>query len=114
MSDVPPPLEWHPWYRGKSFLIDWLNNTEPQVVIPVLRSIKAVFDEDPAPTAVPSFSTLTLTKQRAWGPAPWTGRPFHYEWNFATDALGRSIAGESRIVHDRMYAGLPAEWWGLE
>lgn len=102
-TDCPPPLTWHPFYRGKTFLIDWLNGAsslpEWTIKIPVPRRITyASISEDIGPSLA-SMDVLIMTKQRAWGPAPWTGRPFHYEWYVGTDNLGRRIAGESRIVY---------------
>jgi hypothetical protein len=45
-----------------------------------------------------ALRTVTLTKRKAWGAAPWTDHPYAYVWYVATDQLGRSIAGESWIV----------------
>lgn len=104
-NDCPPPLSWHPFYRGKPWLIGWLNDADPHLPtdhlrLPVPRRITAMMAADSEPFAMASLDTIILTKQRAWGPAPWVGRPFHYEWNVAKDGLGRMIAGESHIVYE--------------
>lgn len=101
-----PPLYWHPFYRGKTWLLDWLNGegefakVDP-IRFPIIQRATAVLtaDADIDPVG-PSFKVMTLTKQRAWGPAPWVGKPFHYEWYVGTDDLGRHIAGESKIVYE--------------
>ena len=47
-----------------------------------------------------SVRAVRMTKQRAYGLAPWVGRPFLNEWYVGTDELGRQVAGESRIVYE--------------
>lgn len=101
-GDCPPPLSWHPFYRGKTWLIDWLNGKsdlpEWDIVLPATTQVSALADmtEDP----IPMMRTMRMTKRRAWGQAAWTGRPFHYEWYVGTDEVGRHVAGESRIVYE--------------
>lgn len=104
-SDCPPPLTCHPFYRGKTWLIDWLNGDsglpEWDIMIPLpTRPLMASFSTDPGPIEMPSVKAARMSKQRAWGPAPWVGEPFHYEWYVGTDELGRRVAGESRIVYE--------------
>jgi hypothetical protein len=54
---------------------------------------------------------LILTKQKAWGAAPYVGRPFVYVWKVATDQYGRSIAGDTMIVHrDDLYPDAMYDW----
>lgn len=102
-DSCPPPLSWHPYYRGKTWLIDWLNGKsdipEWDIRIPIIER-RSVFAESDIHLARPSMRTLHVTKRRAWGLAPWVGRPFHYEWYIGTDELGRHIAGESRIIYE--------------
>lgn len=91
---VPAPLEWHPWYRGKTWLLDWLERGhQHNYLVPVPRRVR--FDEsEPVATAC-----AVLTKRRAFGPAPYVGDPFVYIWWAATDQHGRSIASDSRIEY---------------
>lgn len=88
----PPPLEWHPWYRDKTWLMDWLDSTDYAVEIQVKPPIRAALTAD-----IPQ--RVRLTKQKAQGPAPYVGRPFVYGWSTATDNLGRSIASDARVVY---------------
>lgn len=105
-SDCPPPLTWHPYYRGKTHLLDWLNGVGPlaeagwSIRLPKPRRVTMASADDLYPSAELSFDVITMTKQRAWGPAPWTGEPFHYEWYVGTDELGRQIAGDSSIIYE--------------
>lgn len=112
-NGCPAPLSWHPWYRGKAWLIDWLND-DPRcglpwdtILIPVLRPLRLLMstDLDLYPTE-PLNPALRITKRRAAGPAPYVGRPFVYAWNVSEDDYGRRCAGESRIVYtDRWVPG---------
>jgi hypothetical protein len=104
-NECPPPLSWHPFYRGKTWLIDWLNGEsslpEWDIMIPIpTRPVWASITADPGPIDMPTVKAMRMSKQRAWGPAPWVGKPFHYEWFVGTDELGRRVAGESRIVYE--------------
>lgn len=105
-DECPPPLVWHPYYRGKTFLLDWLNGVGSlaqagrTVRIPKPKRIAWVSPDDFDPIAEVSFDVITMTKRRAWGPAPWVGKPFHYEWYVGVDDLGRCIASDSRIVYE--------------
>jgi hypothetical protein len=47
----------------------------------------------------PDLVPMTLIRCMAWGPAPYVGRPFVYVWQFATDELGRAVAGDSYIFY---------------
>jgi hypothetical protein len=111
----PPPLSWHPFYRGKTWLIDWLNGKsdlpEWDIVLPVFNR-PMLFTETEPDLMAPTVRTMRMTKRRAWGPAPWVGQPFHYEWNIGTDELGRHIAGESRIVYEDDIWCMRHGWWG--
>jgi hypothetical protein len=108
MNTKPPaPLEWHPAYRDRTGLIDWLNETGPMaksnhVVLPVMPRIR--FLAGPEPDLSMINRTIILTRRRAFGLAPYVGRPFVYEWWFATDELSRGIAGESRMAYP------PTDW----
>lgn len=103
--DGPPrPLYWHPFYRDRAGLIDWLNSRDQTpLYLAIPRRIRLVeFREGDALLDAPrdlSLERLTLTKNIAAGPAPYVGEPFCYRWNIATDQLGRSIAGEARIQY---------------
>jgi hypothetical protein len=103
-SAPPAPLEWHPWYRNKTWLLDWLEHRGPYADLDVLRvpvPRRLSFTLDVAPSSTePAMSIRVLTRRKACGPAPWTGRPFFYAWTVGTDDLGRHIAGDSRIVYE--------------
>jgi hypothetical protein len=104
---APVPLEWHPFYRGYTELLDWLNQPagSARVLIariePLTMSVAALYPTEPMP------EPWVLEKRKAWGPAPYVGRPFVYVWRFATDQLGRAIAGEARIVYTDRIEDLP-------
>jgi hypothetical protein len=103
-TEVPAPMEWHPAYRDKTWLWDWLERRGEfsdlnVIVLPVMPKLRAGFrSEDDSPD-VPSVRRLTLTRIKAWGPAPYVGDPFVYMWMCAYDELGRMIAGESHITY---------------
>ncbi len=102
-AEIPAPLEWHPAYRDRTWLIDWLEGKTAEypadrILLPILPVLR-LFERGLDPTYPQSAGTLVLTKRKAWGWAPYVGRPFVYVWYVATDDLGRSIAGESRIVY---------------
>jgi hypothetical protein len=46
-----------------------------------------------------SLDVRTLDVRRAWGPAPYVGRPFAYMWDVAMDEFGRWVAGPSEIKY---------------
>lgn len=100
----PAPLEWHPYYRSKTWLLDWLERRGPyadhhDIRIPVIPSVRS-WTYGPETDAVePDLRQLIMTRRRAHGPAPYVGRPFAYMWPIGTDNLGRHIAGEARIVY---------------
>ena len=91
--DLPTPMEWHPYYRDKTYLWDWLNNSSLVTWIPVIPVLR-INSPKPDPSRL-TDNTLRLTKERAWNYAPYVGEPFIYMWYVATDQYGRSIAGES-------------------
>ena len=103
---VPSPLEWHPAYADKTYLLDWLNEVGQigkmwDIQIPVITSkFTAVAKNDASDiTTDIGWRTQILHRQKCWGPAPYVGQPFVYMWNAAVDELGRGIAGESRIEY---------------
>lgn len=55
-------------------------------------------------TGVPphELATIRLTVGLCGGAAPYVGRPFHYEWDYATDEAGRWVGGPTRIVYDEV------------
>ena len=101
-SIVPAPLEWHPFYRDKTWLLDWLERRGPygklhDIRIPIVRRVRPADIESPTQDA--TMNVLIMSRHRCVGPAPYVGRPFVYTWNVGVDNLGRCIAGESRIVY---------------
>lgn len=98
----PSPLEWHPAYRDQTWLLDWLegrskHHQQDRIELPVIHRL--VLGDDGLMSAATELRTITLTRQQACGLAPYVGRPFRYMWHFATDHLGRAIAGESWAQH---------------
>lgn len=120
-GQIPPsPLEWHPAYREKTYLIDWLNRVghlaNKEVVQYYDYRLESLAERiEKGPFGSTAFTVKTLTRQKCWGPAPYTGRPFIYMWFAAVDELGRGIAGESWqefmpwsvIYNDWQYPGFP-------
>ena len=99
----PRPLYWHPFYRDRTELMDWLDSSSnDRRYIPLPKPIRYAnfrqLDEQEIVKPI-EHELLTLTKQVAGGPAPYVGEPFMYRWNVATDQYGRSIAGEARIMY---------------
>lgn len=99
----PPPLEWHPAYRDKTWLLDWLNGTGRfahlhTIRVPITPQIR-IEVRDPDPFTIEEIRFHTLVRKRAFGQAPYVGRPFIYVWRVGVDELGRSIASDSRIVY---------------
>lgn len=95
-TDLPMPLDWHPAYRDKPWLMDWLTGTEHEVRIPVNKPLRVHDFDDAAEVSRPADATvLLLTKHRAAAPAPWTHRPYQYAWPVGVDQMGRAIAGDS-------------------
>jgi hypothetical protein len=93
-KQCPMPLEWHPAYADKTYLVDWLNGVGRfgkmwDIQLPVITSKLTDI----------GWRYRILHRQRCWGPAPYVGKPFVYMWNAAVDELGRGIAGESRIEY---------------
>lgn len=104
-KDAPPaPLTIHPYYRrdDRMWLVDWLNDeAHPfgnyvRLPMPAPAALIWAPDEAWAPT---EQKCLLLTRQRAYGFAPYVGRPFVYVWNAASDQHGRWVAGERRIAY---------------
>lgn len=103
MPSTPPmPLECHPAYRDRAAVVEWLNAPDgPHTLeVPVAASpgVRGLYDADAWDQGDP-IRTLALTRRIAWGLAPYVGRPFVYVWHFATDPVGRSVAGESVIAY---------------
>lgn len=92
----PAPLEWHPWYCGKTYLLDWLaHGTQNTYLVPVpRRRVQFVTELSAYPDAI---VCAALVKRRAAAPAPYIGNPFVYTWWAATDQYGRSIASDTQI-----------------
>lgn len=99
--DMPPEaLDWHPWYRDKTWLLEWLESDDfHDLTVHVRRVMRFGYFDPEVPITATQKRVAILRKESAAGPAPHVGWPFWYEWNVATDQYGRSIAGESRIVY---------------
>ena len=93
----PAPLDWHPWYRDKPWLLDWLERGQQHnYLVPVPRQVRF---GDGAGAYPDNIACAVLAKHRAFGLAPYVGNPFIYTWWTATDQHGRSIASDSRIEY---------------
>lgn len=118
MSTPPAPLEWHPAYRDRTWLLDWVEGRSSER--PADRIHLAVVEPlrfepyDEAASVIPhKIRSTCLMRHRAFGLAPYVGRPFRYEWFFADDELGRTIAGDVRVRHaspDYDFCSGPAEY----
>lgn len=102
----PPPLEWHPYYRDMTWLLDWLHGQGQygqlhDIRIPRPVNLVASMRPDELYPSQPDPEPIVMTRHRAVGPAPYVGDPFHYEWPVGRDHLGRYIAGEMRMVYER-------------
>lgn len=92
---VPPPGECHPFYAGNGFLRGWINDADAGQWVHVLRPRRLTIPEmstDGQPDV--SQDTITLTRRRFYGAAPYVGRPFVYAWDVAIDEFGRAVAGD--------------------
>jgi len=105
-KQCPMPLEWHPAYVDKTYLIDWLDGVgrmgkmwDIQMMIAPRFNFASYTETGPPSVTAPPFKTRVLHRQKCWGPAPYVGDPFVYIWFAAVDELGRGIAGESHIEY---------------
>lgn len=104
---APAPLDWHPWYRDKTWLRDWLEGPHPGPYrVPVPTPLPLWVTDTPAPMAELLPAMVILTKHRVRAPAPYVGAPFHYQWAVAVDGLGPAHRrrGADRLRPDRMTA----------
>lgn len=96
MSDdakPPAPGECHPFYADqREDLERTLNSSRVPYVATLHATGENWLDRE--------YTQLTLTRRKAWGPAPYVGAPFFYVWHFWSDDQGRGVGGESRIVYD--------------
>jgi hypothetical protein len=110
-TEVPMPMEWNPAYRDKTWLWDWLERRGAYannniIVLPIMPRLRAISRAEGDKPSEPFTRTLTLTRIKAGGPAPYVGDPFVYMWYCAYDELGRTIAGEARIRYiDQPFGG---------
>jgi len=111
MSDSapPPPLEWHPAYRGKTWLIGWLDGRDnglrgDHVRVPF---IPAGGFFGPVTESSIEMKVHTLRRMKCSGLAPYVGHPFCYVWWAAVDELGRWIAADARRVYDGHQCAIP-------
>lgn len=107
VSTVPAPLEWHPAYRDRTWLIDWLERRgeyadRQHMRILFTRPLRVCDLELTEPEELEA-TVMVLTRRRCFGLAPWVGDPFHYEWWVGEDNVGRCIAGDARIVYDEWH-----------
>ena len=104
--DVATPLEWHPYYRNKTHLLDWIEGRatgydSDSIRIPIISRRIYFSPEIEMETAnyMPDLKVITMTRHKAIAPAPYVGRPFCYVWYVGVDNLGRQIAGDCKIVY---------------
>jgi hypothetical protein len=111
MESAPPPGEWHPWYRDKPWLMNWLNDRKSMNYrVLVMPAPRVSFADYPYHR---DGHEISLTKTIAWALAPWAEQSYVYAWYVATDTYGRQIAGDSWIEYienyDRFLAWV-SEW----
>jgi hypothetical protein len=98
----------------------WLDRTDPERHDWTLRMMDPERPVPPAwfreanPSPTMAFPTITLTRMKAGGQAPWAGRPFRYEWWIAVDEQHRQVAGDVRMVWEdgESSEAIPASAWG--
>ncbi len=83
-------------------VIDWINNKGPFVGmyefrVPVMPVVHLSFLTADVTRAEPGYKVLRLQKSKAWGVAPYVGRPFVYMWHMATDDYGRHVCSDAWI-----------------
>lgn len=96
----PSPLEWHPAYRSKTWLIGWLDGNRPDLPSDHLQIPFVPAASFTAPVTEMTVKVHQLHRERFWGPAPYVGHPFVYAWYAAVDDLGRWIAADARRMYD--------------
>jgi len=101
MIEPPAPLEWHPAYREweRTGLIHWINehdNYQYRIHVPFPLRVNSWVNN---PSEVDQWTELVLTKHKAYGWAPYVGKPFIYVWYVAIDQFNRWISGESWIEY---------------
>jgi hypothetical protein len=99
VTDVAPPGSVHPAYAAHATsLLNWLDElTSDHVEVAFPTSPTWSPDPDLYP---PETKRQVLTRRKAYGLAPYVGRPFVYVWPVAVDSLGRQVAGrQTRIQH---------------
>lgn len=105
LPNCPMPLEFHPAYRGQTWLLDWLNRTgayadrQHIVVMKPQRPATFMAADEVSPTTAAVPERITLTRRTCAGGAPYVGRPFCYRWDAGVDDFGRCVAGEARIQY---------------
>jgi hypothetical protein len=101
---VAPPLEWHPAYEDRPWLMDWLNGQGPSgrhpvIKLSMMRGLEWGHMDRHRSSSL--SGTRLLRRQQCWALAPYVGREFVYIWSVAVDELGRAIAGEAGIQYLR-------------
>jgi hypothetical protein len=107
MSRKPPlPLEWHPFYRDHTWLLDWLNGDPAYPPDHILVAMPERLSATIGMIGLSAHATavndrhIVLTRRKAAGPAPYVGRRFRDGWWCAVDHLGRGIASDSFRIYD--------------
>jgi hypothetical protein len=100
---LPLPSEVHSWYADKPWVLNWVAGKIPQfdkymLRIPVIPSVRAYLVEniDTYPSMV---REIQMTRQQAWGLAPYVGDPFIYTWWVGTDTYGRQVSSGAEIQY---------------
>lgn len=102
MREAPPPLETHPWYADKPWVWQWVAGKAPEfpkdmLRIPVMPVISTAIFSGTADE--PGLKVITMTRHRAWAPAPYVGDPFIYTWWVGKDSLGRYVSSDAEIQY---------------
>jgi hypothetical protein len=114
---APPDTPMHPgyvdpFYEDRPYVQEWVTEPGPNfsqtaLRIPLIHVPSALYVESLSPQL--SFQEIVMYRHRCWGPAPYVGEPFHYEWWVGVDDQSRQVASkEAHIV----YEPYPYVWVG--
>ena len=98
----PDPLTWHPAYRTHHLdLLAWLNDPRSgrTIKLPARKTFSLFERREPGLNPDGYLTEHELTKFEVCAPAPYVGELALYTLTIAIDEVGRTIAGELRLIH---------------
>ena len=99
------PGQVDPPYAGSRWLADLPDAKRHPYALAPQRSIPvSAVETDPFD---PSFTTIVLTRRKAWGPAPYVGAPYVYQWWCLIDEHGQGIGGQAWQEYILPFSGYP-------